>query len=164
MKSIDVEELSLEAFMEFGCYRDLLHPQGECIGTQPVEFFRDMLRIPITDPSFSVCRVIARPFVIDKTEMHSRTAEATLCLDADTLVHVGPATPIGTVPLDRFRVFFVPKGTIVAIHPGVWHHAAFLHDTDAVAANVIGILPERTYANDSVIIDFNAEDRIIIIT
>ena len=164
MKSIGVEALSLDAFVEFGCYRDLLHPKGECIGAQPIEFFRDMLRIPINNPSFSVCRVAARPLVIDKTEMHSRTAEATLCLDADTLIHVGPATPSGTVPLERFQVFFVPKGTIVAIHPGVWHHAAFLHDTDAAAANVIGILPERTYANDNVIVDLRAEDRIMIST
>lgn len=163
MRSVAIEKLTMEAFAPFGAYRDMLNPRGECIGTEPVEFFRDMLQLHLAEPpSFSICRVAARPLVIDTTEMHTRTAEATVSLDADTLIHVGPAMPNGGVPVEKFRVFFIPKGTLVAIYPGVWHHAAFLHDKSALAANVIGILPERTYANDSLNINLPEDMRVAI--
>ncbi|MCC8109872.1 MAG: ureidoglycolate lyase [Planctomycetes bacterium] len=162
MRYITIEQLTPESFSPFGSYRDLLHPEGECIGGEPIEFFRDMVHLHIDNPTIAICRVVKRPLVIDTTEMHSRTPEATLSLDADTLIHVGPATPPGIVPLDRFRVFFIPKGTIVTVHAGVWHHAAFLYDTAMSAANVIGILPERTYANDSNVITLPEENRLAI--
>lgn len=160
MKSLSIEQLTPQSFAPFGSYRDLLNPSGECIGIEPIEFFRDMLPLHIDSPSISICRVVARPFVIDKTEMHTKTAEATLSLDADTLIHVGPAALNGIIPLEKFRVFFIPKGTIVAIHAGVWHHAAFLYDKEISAANVIGILPERTYANDCLVVDLPTESHL----
>ncbi len=162
MRNVTIEPLTMEAFSPFGSYRDLLHPDGECIGGEPIEFFRDMLHMHIDNPTIAICRVIERPLIINTTEMHSRTAEATLSLDADTLIHVGPATPPGIVPVEKFRVFFVPKGTIVTVHAGVWHHAAFLYDNSATAANVIGILPERTYANDSVVVSLPEESQMAI--
>ncbi|MCD8140658.1 MAG: hypothetical protein LUE17_12930 [Planctomycetaceae bacterium] len=161
MRSVSIEPLTRDSFAPFGYFADMLNPSGERIGDGPVQFFRDMLPLHLANyPSFSVCRVAARPFIIDTTEMHSRTAEATLSLDADTLIHVGPATPPDIIPLERFRVFLIPKGTLVAIFPGVWHHAAFLYDDSMSAANVIGILPERAYANDSVVIDLPEDSRL----
>jgi ureidoglycolate lyase len=75
------------------------------------------------------------------------------------LIHVGPATPPNAaVPLDKIRVFRVPRGTLVSLRPGVWHHAPFtLSDNPA---NVLIVLPERLYANDCTVVELTPNDRI----
>jgi ureidoglycolate lyase len=109
--------------------------------------------------SFSTCRVEKRDPVIDVTEYHSSCGEGMLPLDGDVLIHVGPASAAdGTVPLDKIKVFRVPKGTMVVVRPGVWHHAPFVVDGDA--ANVLIVLPERTYANDCIVVELSEADRI----
>ena len=160
MRTAKVEQLTLEAFAPFGQFASMIDPEAEFIGAKPVEFFRDMVPLNLGDPmaSFSVCRVETRPEVVDVTEYHTACGEGTLPLDADILIHVAPATPNGEVPWDRVRIFRVPKGTFVALKPGVWHHAPFLADANAIAANVLIVLPERTYANDCIVAELE-EDR-----
>lgn len=161
MRSVKIEKLTVESFAPYGWYADMLHPRGEHIGANPVKFFRDMLRLDLpASPSFSICRVETRSLVVDVTEIHNHTAEAAMCLDADTLMHFGPATPTGVCPHEKFRVFFVPKGTLVVTHAGVWHHAPFLFDKSVEAANTMIVLPERTYANDCVVVELPDEDRL----
>lgn len=147
-----IEELSLEAFAPFGQFAAMLNPQALKIGTPPIEFFRDRVLADMggATPSFSVCRVEPRPLQIDVSEYHSKTSEVLLPLDGDVLMHVGPATPphVGA-PVADFRVFRVPQGTLIALRPGVWHHAPFTLSEKAV--NVLVVLPERTYANDCVV-------------
>lgn len=162
MKTVAVRDLSLEGFLPFGTYANLVNPTAERFGTPPVEFYRDLLQqdlgssVPV---SFSVCRVEPRPPVIDVAEYHSRTGEGILPLDGDVLIHVGPATPTGAPPpVDRFQVFRVPRGTMVVLRAGVWHHAPFT--TGDAPANVLIGLPERTYANDCVVVDLDEGQRL----
>jgi len=164
MRSVAMEELSAEKFLPFGSYARLIDPNTERIGSSPIEFFRDMLQQSLgcaADPSFSACRVAKRDLVIDVTEYHNFTGEGILPLDNDVLIHVGPATPPdSSPPLDKIKVFRVPRGTMVALRPGVWHHAPFtINDSPA---NVLIVLPERTYANDCVTIEIPEADRIAI--
>lgn len=165
MRSVTIEELSPEAFQAFGRYGSMTDPKGEVFGQSPVQFFRDMVPLaiahPRSQPSFSVCRVERRPLIIDIAEIHNHTAEGCLPLDADALVHVAPATPNGVCPLDRFRVFRIPRGTFFTLNAGVWHHAPFVYG-EAPALNMLVVLPERTYANDCVVVDFAENDRIAI--
>ena len=162
MREVNVEELSLEGFLPFGTYANLIDPDGERIGAPPIEFYRDMIQEDLGGSgivSFSTCRVEKREPVIDVTEYHTCTGEGTLPLDNDVLIHVGPATPTDAdVPLDKIRVFRVPKGTMVVLRPGVWHHAPFT--VDATPANVLIVLPERTYAIDCEVVDLPEADRI----
>jgi len=161
MRKEKIKELSLESFTKYGTYANLINPQAEKLGAEPIEFFRDMARLDLggrTIASFSTCRVCKRPPVVDVTEFHNYTGEGVLPLDADILIHVGPATPTGQVPLDRIEIFRVPKGTFVALHPGVWHHAPFAHDANV--ANVLIVLPERTYAQDCQVTEIPENDRI----
>jgi len=162
MRTVKVEDLSVEKFLPFGSYANYLNPQTEKIGAAPIEFFRDMVQQTLgahTIASFSTCRVEKREPVIDVTEYHSTTGEVMLPLDRDILIHVGPATPPGDeVPLDKIRVFRVPQGTLVSLRPGVWHHAPFtLSDQPA---NVLIVLPERVYANDCVVVLLEADARL----
>lgn len=165
MASVKIEELSHDAFKPFGTFINMLNPEWESIGDKPIQFFRDMSQLAINHPrsmpSFSICRVEKRPLVIDVSEIHNWTAEGNLPLDADALIHVGPATPNGVVPLDKMRVFRVPRGTFVNIHAGVWHHAPFVYG-GADALNMVIVLPERTYANDCKVVEFSKAEQITI--
>ncbi len=162
MRTVKVAELSVEEFWPFGFYANLVNPDADKIGTPPIEFFRDMVQQNLGGASivsFSTCRVEKRDLVIDVTEYHSKTGEGILPLDNDILIHVGPATPPGAgVPLDRIKVFRVPKGTMVVLRPGTWHHAPFTVNGDP--ANVLIALPERTYANDCQVFELAESDRI----
>jgi ureidoglycolate lyase len=161
MRKETIQELSLEGFGKYGSFGNMINPKTEKLGAEPIEFFRDMVRLDLggrTIGSFSVCRVCKRPPVVDVTEYHNYTGEGVLPLDADILIHVGPATPEGEVPLDRIEVFRVPRGTFVSLHPGVWHHAPFAYKADV--ANVLIVLPERTYAQDCHVTEIAEKGRI----
>lgn len=166
MRTVKVEKLSVEKFLPFGFYAKLVDPDTEKIGSAPVEFFRDMVQQDLggaSIASFSTCRVEKRDLVVDVTECHSLSGEGILPLDNDVLIHVGPATPPDSgVPLDKIRVFRVPKGTMVVLRPGTWHHAPFTVNDDP--ANVLILLPERTYANDCEVFEIEDADKIKIET
>jgi len=162
MRTVKAEPLSVEQFFPFGFFAGMLNPKTEKMGRRPIEFYRDMLQQDLGGAaavSFSVCRVEKRPPVIDVTEYHTSVGEGILPLDADILIHVGPATPAdGSVPLDKMRVFRVPRGTLVVLRPGVWHHAPFV--MKGRVANVLIVLPERTYANDCRVFPLAPADQI----
>jgi ureidoglycolate lyase len=160
MRKEKINDLNPETFAKYGTYANMINPQAEKLGAEPIEFFRDMAQLDLggrTIASLSTCRVCKRPPVVDVTEYHNYTAEGILPLDADILIHVGPATPTGQVPLERIEIFRVPKGTFVSLHPGVWHHAPFAHSADV--ANVLIVLPERTYAQDCQVTEIPEKDR-----
>jgi len=161
MRKQRIKELSLEGFRLYGAFANLVNPSAYQFGAEPIQFFRDMLQLELgtrSRASFSVCRVKRRPFVVDKTEYHSSCGEAILPLDSDVLIHVGPATPRGQVPLDQIEIFRLPKATLAVLRPGVWHHAPFAHKSDT--ANVLIVLPERAYANDCEVYDVPETERI----
>lgn len=165
MPKVKVEELTVEAYKPFGTFVNMLNPDTEFIGESPIRFHRDMATLamahPRSLPAFSICRVEKRPLIIDVTEMHTYTAEGNIPLDGDALIHVAPATPNGVCPKDKIRVFRVPQGTFVTTHAGVWHHAPF-----AITGNVLNmviILPERTYANDCLVVPLEKHEQIEII-
>ncbi len=161
MRKEAIKELSTENFREYGTFAQMINPKAARIGAEPIEFFRDMVLLDLGSAhtaSFSTCRVLTRPPIVDVTEYHTSCGEGTLPLDGDVLIHVAPATPTGEVPLDRIEIFRVPTGTMVALRPGVWHHAAFAHQCECV--NVLIVLPERTYANDCEVFEITEADRV----
>lgn len=165
MRTIRIEELGAEAFLPFGFYAGLINPDTELIGAPPIEFYRDMVQMDLEGAgivSFSTCRVEPREPVVTVTEYHTGTGEGILPLDRDVLIHVGPATPPGApAPLERFRVFRVPRGTMVCLRPGVWHHAPYAIGDGP--ANVLIALPERTYANDCTVVELGEDERLRIL-
>jgi ureidoglycolate lyase len=149
MGKIGIKKLTSDNFKIYGSFSNMINPKAPRLGPEPIEFYRDMEQLNLGQTSiasFSVCRVTKRPLLIQKLEFHNHSAEGLLPIDGDVLIHVALATRNGEVPLDRIEVFLVPKGTLVTIRPGVWHHAPFAFGSDYV--NVIVVLPERTYVND----------------
>jgi len=162
VRTAKIRELTLEEFLPYGAYANLIDPTSEKLGSPPIEFFRDMVQQDlgtVGSASFSTCRVEKREMVVNVTEYHTQTAEGILPIDNDVLIHVAPATPSdGRVPADKIVVFRIPKGTMVVIRPGVWHHAPFTANN--TPANVLIVLPERTYANDCEVFQLEEDDRI----
>ena len=163
METIKVKEITLENFNKYGKFANMIHPTACKIGEEPVEFYRDMLQLGFGQTntgSFSICRVLKRPFIVDNIEFHTVAGEGVLPLDGDILLCVAPATAMGDVPVNRVEVFKVPKGTMVTIYPGVWHSAPFALLSDCV--NVLIVLPERVYANDCSVVVLKEQERITI--
>lgn len=161
MRKIEAKELTLESFNVYGSYTNLINPQTPKLGTEPSEFFRDMVLLNLDSSNiaaFSICRVTKRPFVIESTEFHRNTGEGVLPLDGDILMHVGLATQNGEIPIDKIEVFRVPRGTVVTLRKGVWHNAPFAYNCDCV--NILIVLPERTYANDCYVYEIPGDKRI----
>ena len=162
MRTIKARALSVDGFLPFGFYANMIDPDARRLGAPPIEFFRDMIQEDLgrdSTVSFSTCRVEKRDPIIDVSEYHSKTAEGLMPLDNDVLIHVGPAVPGGApVPLDEMRVFIVPKGTLVVLRRGVWHHAPFAFNSQS--ANILVVLPERSYANDCIVVESDKADYI----
>ncbi len=160
MRTVKVQELSFEKFNRYGAFANMLDPETDKLGTRPIEFYRDMLQLDLgqAQPSFSVCRVEKRDLVIDVSEYHNTTGEGLMPLDGAVYVYVGPANGGDKVPLEQIEVFKVPQGTFVSLRRGVWHHAPFA--VGGKAANVLVVLPERTYAVDCIVHEISAKDRI----
>lgn len=160
MRKVNVKSVTLESFQPYGSFAQMINPDAPKIGAEPIEFYRDMVQVDLGrsgTASFSTCRVMKRPAVVDTTEYHSSCGEGILPLDGDVMIHVAPATPDGEAPLDAIEVFLIPKGMMVSLRPGVWHHAPFAFDGDC--ANVLVVLPERTYANDCKVHNIPKENR-----
>jgi len=162
MRTVKIRELSAQEFLPYGTYANLVNPTAEKLGAPPIEFFRDMVQQTLGaagSASYSTCRVEKREMVVDVTEYHTQTAEGILPIDNDVLIHVAPATPPDSgVPADKIAVFRIPRGTMVVIRPGVWHHAPLTANDKP--ANVLIVLPERTYANDCKVFELKGNDRI----
>ena len=166
MREVKVEQLSLEAYKPFGTYANLINPTDVGFGVNtPVAFFRDQLQMDVSGNnaySYSCCHVKKRENIIDVLEYHSSCGEVVLPLDQDILLQVAPASGNNDpIPLDEMRVFYVPKGTAITIKAGVWHWGPFA--TEDTPANVLINLPERTYANDCIVVELDKKDHIKII-
>jgi ureidoglycolate lyase len=155
-----IQELSLEKFSKYGTFANMLNPQAVKFGAPPIEFFRDMAQLELglrAAPSFSVCRVEKRPLIVDVSEYHHDCGEGILPLDGDVLMHVAPASA-GELNTEDIEIFRAPRGTLVTLRPGVWHHAVFAYNTEAV--NALIVLPERTYATDCYVYEIPEDQQI----
>lgn len=161
MRKIECKRLNTLTFRKYGDYQSILHPEGEKIGDKPSEFFRDMAQIKLGNTnilSVSSLRIGMRPMIVDLLEYHNFCGEAIIPLDADIIVQLAPATSNGEIPYNKIEAFYVPKGTIVVLNPGVWHHSPFVCNNDE--AHLLCMLPERTYENDAHVVQFPDSEKL----
>jgi len=156
-QALPVKQLSLEAFQEFGTYAPLTPPTATpLVAGDIISFWPDCGGVLTLGPSGSnqlsigICQVKWRELKVDVCEYHTSTGEGILPLDGDIYLHVGRPTGDDTVPVDGLEIFYVPKGTVVLLKPGVWHHAPFAANPGETVNTVI-LLPQRTYANDCIV-------------
>jgi ureidoglycolate lyase len=98
---------------------------------------------PSTPPSF------------DWAERHLRSQEAIVPVSGGCLVYVAPPDhpeePDRLPPFEAFRVFRVPPGSGVVMHPAVWHGAPIVEDE---AAKAIVLLLAGTGRDDVTVVRF----------
>lgn len=160
MRSIKAQALNREAFRKYGDYCNLLL-EG------PGGFTPDMIETNMgrsyQGASFAICRTLPSEdgqMLVRAAEYHSWTGEGIIPLDGDVIIHVGvPVSPRAKCPTETMEAFYVPKGTMVTLNPGVWHMAPFSVDCPV---NSIIVLPRRTYANDCEFYFFPEEEQFTI--
>ncbi|MDR2514963.1 MAG: DUF4867 family protein [Christensenellaceae bacterium] len=158
MLTTKVKALSKDAFAPYGDYTQLIRP-AELFAGMPVNFTPDMVQLNLnrfTIASFSICRVEKRDLVVTASEYHSYTGEGIIPLEDDIIIHVGKPFRRELIA-SEIEAFRVPKGYMVCLKPGVLHMAPFAVDQ---TVNAIIVLPERTYANDCVVIRHEEKDHI----
>lgn len=91
----------------------------------------------------------------DWAERHMRTREAIIATSDDVLVYVGPPEvpeePDRLPPLETFRIFRVPAGTGVVLHPAVWHGAPL---ATSGRSSAFVLLLEGTGTDDVTVVRF----------
>jgi ureidoglycolate lyase len=156
---LKIKELSLEAFRPYGVFGALTPPAcAPLVGDDIIAFWPDCGGVLDLGPMASnqlalgICQVAWRELKVDVSEYHTSTGEGILPLDGDIYIHVAPPTPGDVFPTAAAEIFRVPKGTVVVLKPGAWHHAPFATAPGATV-NTLILLPQRTYANDCIVRD-----------
>lgn len=147
MRKLTVKNILEHDFSVYGRCVNLLSPRTPYIGEDPIRFYRDMMPLGGNETlALSVTAVEPMKMTVDVLEYHTGTGECFLSLDGDTCICVGPATAKQAPQTEMLEAFFVPSGTAVYIHPGVWHYAPY--PTGDKPIHSLVMLPQRTYAND----------------
>ena len=148
MKTLKLKPLTMENFAVYGRFHSMTGPTGAALGVgSPIRFYRDLVPLGTAQNlAASVTEVDPIPLVVDVMEYHTNNWEGFMGLDCDSYVVVAPATGDGTFKTEDLEAFFVPKGTFIYLHPGVWHYAPF--PAENMVLHSLVLLPERTYAND----------------
>ena len=162
MKTIKVQELSREAFRQYGTYQYLLDNEGLAAASLNKRgFFADLFTLNFggnTLPSVSVCNVKrGEKNIIGFIEAHRYTCEGLLPLDSDVIMFFGKVVR-GELSPDTIEAFHVPQYTFVKMEPLILHGSQFV--TKAEEAHVLCLLPQRTYANDMMAKMLDENDRI----
>lgn len=161
LQALAIKELTLDAFQPYGSFAPLTPPTARpLVQGDTIAFWPDCGGVLSLGPNgnnevaIGICQVAWRPLQIDVTEFHTTTGEGILPLDGDIYIHVAPPTASDDAPVGLFEIFRVPKGTMVVLKAGVWHHAP--HSTrEDQTVNAVIMLPQRTYANDCVVREIN---------
>lgn len=165
MREIRVEELTPEAFREFGTYTKMTDPVRRGSGIPGMAFHADMEILELGEAhaaAFSTTRVTDQlPKMVMALEQHSRCGEGIMSLDNDMLVYFAPAGAAFEQAMQEVKAFFVPAHVMLTIRPGVWHCMPF--PAKEAVVNVLNVLPERTYANDCTMHLLEEKDRIAIV-
>ncbi len=159
MRQIKAQQLTAEAFSQYGSFYNLVEPKGSSLGG----FFNDKVALPVSgnEPiTFSSLEMEkAEKMIVDAAEYHNYTGEGILPLDDDVVIHVAPPTKEPVPHLTE--AFIVPKGTVVKLNTGVWHLAPMpIYEK---TAHILIVLPERVYKNDCVVVEYKEEDQMEIV-
>ena len=156
MKTIKVQPITAENFRAYGQFTDLLNPDGYSLG----DFYQDRVKMNVAgnmNLAFSPLLIHkADPMVVTASEYHNTTQEGMVCLDDDMIIYLAPASN-KPVP-ELTEAFLVPKGTLVCLNTSVWHLAPIAVSQET--AHVLIVLPERTYFNDCIVVDYDEKDHI----
>lgn len=154
MRQIKAQPLSAEAFAPYGTFCSITEPKGFHMG----DFYRDQVKMHVSgsqNVAFSPLMMYkADVMAVKLAEYHNTTGEGIIAMDDDLVIHVAPASPEAVPELTE--AFIVPKGTMVCLHVGTWHCGGYCLNKNE--AHALIVLPERTYKNDCVVVNYEEKD------
>ena len=154
MGVLPVSQLTKEAFEKYGSYTSPFCGEEYFFDGGFFRFHRDAIQQNLSRESivsFSVCEVLENPNCLTALEFHDYCEELIMPLDGDMIMVVGPAVGAAECPVDQLQAFYVPKGTYVRMHCGVWHGIPFKLCEGTL--HILCALPERTYRKDCIEVD-----------
>lgn len=158
MIKIKVQNIHVMDFEDLGVFYDMLNPKGFHMGS----LYPDKVLFPVSGGmpmAFSAYIVQhADEMIIPGAEYHSCTPDMILPLDGDIIYYAAPASAAPHPEL--MQAFKIPRGMLVCLHAGVWHQSAFAAG-DTEVHTLVG-LPQRTYKNDTVHVEFPVGDWVTI--
>lgn len=162
MKKIKAVKINHEDFAPFGQFYDMVNPSSYPLCGELHKFYPDRITADSEHRLGLSPLVVRKPekMVITQQEYHTNTWEIILPLDDDMIIHVAPASGGETVT-DYVKAFIVPKNTMVKLNAAIWHLAPLPVNNDKITTLII--LPERTYANDCVVVDLKEEEQFEIV-
>lgn len=159
MRTIKCKELTKENFSDFGSFYNLIEVEGKNLG----DFYHDHVKNPVSSslPMTYSSLIVHKEdrMIVDTVEYHNYTGEILLPLDTDVVIHVSPAS--NKIHPEATQAFIVRKGTVVRLDVGVFHLAPFSIEKEE--GHVMIALPERTYFNDCVVLEYDEKDKIEIV-
>lgn len=161
MKKIKLEKLTYENFSPFGCYYDMLNPEGSAETGDFHAYYPD--RLPVCfDKEVAFSPLVVKKLdvlKIARIEYHKDTPEIILPITDDMIIHVSlPSKEIPTA--EQTKAFLVPKNTMVKLNPFVWHYAPLPANLESATA-IIG-LPTLTSKNNCFLVNLNEDEQFII--
>ena len=162
MKTVKAELITNEGFAPFGRFYPMDKPEGYALCGEIHKFYPDRVSADSNHRVGYSPIVVKKPekMVITQQEYHTTTWEMILPLDDDMIIHVAPASGGETVT-DYVKAFIVPKNTMVKLNAAIWHLAPLPVNNDKITTLII--LPERTYANDCIVVDLKEEEQFEIV-
>ena len=161
MEKIKLEKLTKESFSPFGCFYDMVNPDGTAETGDFHSFYPDRLPVYFDKEIAFSPLVVNRldPIKIGRIEYHKDTPEIILPLTDDAIIHV--ASPSKEVPTaEQTKAFLVPKNTMVKLKPFVWHYAPVPATNEKITV-IIG-LPVLTSKNNCLVVDLKEDEQFII--
>lgn len=161
MRTVKVKKLTRDAFNKYGQFSGAFAEGEYFFDGGYFKFYRDMIQQKLvreTTVSYSLARIEKREPLLESLEYHDYCEEMILPLNSDLLMCVAPATGGTEAPLDEVECFYIPAGTFIGVKAGVWHGMPFA--TGEAPADVLCMLPERTYMKDCKVFAMEGEDRI----
>ena len=162
MRKIKVQPLTHEEFAPFGKYYDMVNPDSYALCGEIHKFYPDRVDADCEHRLGFSPLVVSKPekLVITQQEYHTTTWEILLPLEDDIIIHVAPASGGNPIP-DYVKAFIVPKNTMVKLNAAIWHLAPIPVNKDK--ATTLIVLPERTYANDCIVVDLKEDEQFEIV-
>lgn len=144
-----LKRITKENFAEFGEYLD----ERSTMPTSAEANFDWWNEIGIIDLKGRISVGVVKPvfhqdFSETVFEQHSNTPEVLVPLDEDVVLLLGrkDAFATGNMSGDAFSAFLVPRGAVVSIRPGIWHHAPMVLNR---SSRVIVLFSENTSLADN---------------
>lgn len=150
---VSLKKINQSNFADYGEYLD----ESEMTPTASEECFDWWNAVGFIDIEGRTSLGVVKPkynsrFTEEVFEQHNKTPEVLIPMDEDVILLLAKEDAFkNEIPSnDDFEAFLVPRGTVVTLKPGVWHHAPMVLEKES---RVLVLFKENTSFEDIIVKD-----------